>query len=200
MSNEFSSESRQRNTGTSNERFFITSTSRKSLIDDLNDLRELYAFSLSEIQVGKKKEDEEEEEMILRMKEKIDDVSDETRCLFDCSIFCRLYSSHFVLTLRYSLYLWKVLTLRQFTFIHVLLLHVVIAELTSSNDTLHQRSSCQEREPRINCANAESEVISNDWSCRDQMSEVLCRAESIREVDSRSRRDEKYSEAELWSL
>jgi len=89
MSNEFSSESRQRNTDTSNERLFITSTSRKSLIDDLNDFRELYAFSLSAIQLGKKKEDEEEEEMILRMKEEIHDVSDETKCLLDCSIFCR---------------------------------------------------------------------------------------------------------------
>ena len=89
MPDEFSSESRQRNTGTSNERFFITSTSRKSLIDDSNDLRELYAFSLSAIQLGKKKEDEEEEEVILRMKEEIHDVSDETRCFLDCSIFCR---------------------------------------------------------------------------------------------------------------
>ena len=67
----------------------------------------------------------------------------------------------------------------------------------SSNDTLHKRSSCQEREFRINCANAESEVTSNDWPCRDQMNEVLCMQEPIREVDSRSRRDEKYSEAEL---
>jgi len=70
----------------------------------------------------------------------------------------------------------------------------------SSNDTLHQRSSCQERESWINCANAENEVISNDWLCRDQMSEVLCMTESIREVDSKSQRDEKYSEARLWSL
>ncbi len=105
MPNEVSSEPRQllnRNTGTSNERPFITSTSRKPLIDDSNDLRELYAFSLSEIQVGKKKEDEEEEEVILRMKEEIDDVSDETRCPLDCSIFCRplLFSVRSDLTLQ----------------------------------------------------------------------------------------------------
>ncbi len=91
MLNEISSESRQllnRNTDTSNERLFITSTLSKSLIDDLNDFRVLYAFSLSEIQVKNKKEDEEEEEMILCMKEEIDDVSDETRCSLDYSIFC----------------------------------------------------------------------------------------------------------------
>ncbi len=105
MSNEILSESRQllnRNTDTSNERLFITSISTKSLIDDSNDLRELYAFSLSEIQVKNKKEDEEEEEMILRMKEEIDDVSDETRCFLDCSIFCRslLFSVRSDLTLQ----------------------------------------------------------------------------------------------------
>jgi len=91
MLNEISSESRQllnRNTDTSNERLFITSTLSKSLIDDLNDFRVLYAFSLSEIQVKNKKEDEEEEEMILCMKEEIDDVSDETRFSLDYSIFC----------------------------------------------------------------------------------------------------------------
>ena len=100
--------------------------------------------------------------------------------------FVALYSSQFVLILCYSLYLWKVFTFQQFTFIYVLLLHVIIAELMSSNDTLHQKSSCQERESWINCANAENEVISNDWLCRDQMSEVLCMTESIKEVDSRS--------------
>ncbi len=105
MSNEISSESRQllnRNTDTSNERLFITSTSRKSLTDDLNDFRKLYAFSLSEIQVGKKEEDEEEEEMIFRMKEEIDDVSDETKYFLDCSIFCRslLFSVRSDLTLQ----------------------------------------------------------------------------------------------------
>ncbi len=105
MPDEFPSEPRQRNTGTSNERLFTTSTSRKPLIDDSNDPRELYAFSLSEIQVGKKEGDGEGEEVILRMKEKIDDVSDETRFPLDCPTFCRLYSSQSVLTLRYSLYL-----------------------------------------------------------------------------------------------
>jgi len=89
MPDEFSSEPRQRNTGTSNERLFITSTSRKPLIDDSNDPRELYAFSLSAIQLGKKEEDEEGEEVILRMKEEIHDVSDETRCPLDCPTFCR---------------------------------------------------------------------------------------------------------------
>ncbi len=96
MLNEISDESR-RNTDTDNERLFITSTSRKSLTDDSNDFRELYAFSLSEIRLGKKKEDEEEEEeMILCMKKEIDDVSDETRCSLDYSIFCRslLFSVH----------------------------------------------------------------------------------------------------------
>ncbi len=107
--NETSSESRQIlncNTSASNERFFITSTARKSSIDDLNDLRELYAFSLSDIQVAKKQEKKEEEmifmnsDVILNMKKEIDDASDETRILLNCSIFCL-----FVLTLRCSLYL-----------------------------------------------------------------------------------------------
>ncbi len=52
MLNEILSESRQllnRNTDTSNERLFITLILMKSLINDSNDLRELYAFSLSEI-------------------------------------------------------------------------------------------------------------------------------------------------------
>ncbi len=95
MLNKISDESR-RNIDTDNERFFITSTSRKSLTDDLNDFRELYAFSLSEIQLRKKKEDEEEEQMILCMKEEIDDVSNETKCLPNYSIFCRslLFSVH----------------------------------------------------------------------------------------------------------
>lgn len=92
MSNEVSSEPRKLlndNTDTSNERPFITSISMKPLIGDSNDLRELYAFSLSEIQVGNKEGDGEEEEVILRMKEEIDGVSDETRCPLDCPTFCR---------------------------------------------------------------------------------------------------------------
>ncbi len=92
MSNKISSESRQllnRNTDISNERLFIILTSSKSLIDDSNDFRVLYTFSLSEIQVRNKKENEEEKKMILCMKKEIDDVSDETRCSLDCSIFCR---------------------------------------------------------------------------------------------------------------
>lgn len=106
MLNEISSESRQLlncNTDISNEKFFITSTLRKSLIDDLNNFKELYAFSLSEIQVKKKKEDEEEEEMIFRMKKEIDDVSDEIKCSLDCSIFCRslLFSVRSDLTLQF---------------------------------------------------------------------------------------------------
>jgi len=107
MPDEVPSEPRQllnRNTGTSNERPSTTSTSRKPLTGDSNDPRELYAFSLSEIQVGKKEGDGEGEEVILRMKEEIDGVSGETRCPLDCPTFCRLYSSQSVLTLRYSLY------------------------------------------------------------------------------------------------
>ena len=105
MLNKISDESRQllnHNTDIDNERFFITLTSRKSLTGDLNDFRELDAFSLSEIQLKKKKEDEEEEEMILCMKEEIHDVSDETKCFLDCSIFCRslLFSVHSDLTLQ----------------------------------------------------------------------------------------------------
>lgn len=52
MSNEILNESRQienYNINISNERLFITSTLRKSLIDDLNDFRKLYAFSLKDI-------------------------------------------------------------------------------------------------------------------------------------------------------
>lgn len=105
MLNEISSESRQLlnlNTDTINEKLFITSTSSKSLIDDSNDFKVLYAFSLLEIQVRNKKEDEEEEKMILYMKKEIDDVSDETRCFLDCSIFCRslLFSVCFDLMLQ----------------------------------------------------------------------------------------------------
>ncbi len=63
-------------------------------------------WMISDIQVAKKQEKKEEEmifmnsDVILNMKKEIDDASDETRILLNCSIFCL-----FVLTLRCSLYL-----------------------------------------------------------------------------------------------
>ena len=86
----------RRNTGTGNERPSTTSTSRKPLTGDSNDPRELYAFSLSEIQVREKERDEKGEkviptdsEVILRMEEEIDGVSGETRSPLACPTFCR---------------------------------------------------------------------------------------------------------------
>lgn len=105
MPDEVPSEPRQllnRNTGTSNERPSTTSISMKPLTGDSNDPRELYAFSLSEIQVGNKEGDGEGEEVILRMKEEIDGVSGGTRCPLDCPTFCRplLFSVRSDLTLQ----------------------------------------------------------------------------------------------------
>ncbi len=105
MPDEVLSEPRQllnRNTGTSNERPSTTSISMKPLTGDSNDPRELYAFSLSEIQVGNKEGDGEGEEVILRMKEEIDGVSGGTRCPLDCPTFCHplLFSVRSDLTLQ----------------------------------------------------------------------------------------------------
>ncbi|KAL9099829.1 MAG: hypothetical protein Q9163_004723 [Psora crenata] len=65
-------------------------TSRKPSIGDSNDPTGLYAFNLSEIQVGKKEGDGEGEEVIHRLKEEINVVSGEISGPLDCRT-----SSHF---------------------------------------------------------------------------------------------------------
>jgi hypothetical protein len=108
MPDEAPSESRQIlncNTGASNERPSTTSTARKPSTGDSDDPRELYAFSLSDIQVAKKQGKGEEgmipmdSDVILGTEGEIDGASGETRILLNCPTFCLS-----VLTLRCSLY------------------------------------------------------------------------------------------------